>query len=77
MTTSFLKQGISMKIIPSLVTGLIALLVASYFFTSPSIIALISWIGFSGVFVGLCIHALFAVAATTISEKCAEEDLNT
>ncbi len=77
MITSFLKQGVSMKILPSLITGIITAFLSSYLLHTVSIITLISWIGFSGVFVGLSLHTFFAVPATNISKKCAEEDLNT
>lgn len=77
MTTSFLKQGTSMKIIPSIIAGTVAAIIATYFLDTTAIIALITWVTFSGVFVGLSIHTFFAVPATNISKKCTEEDLNT
>jgi uncharacterized membrane protein len=77
MATSFLKQGTSMKIIPSVVAGIVAAIIATYFLDTTAIITLITWVTFSGVFCVLSIHSFFVVPASTIGKKCEEEDLST
>lgn len=77
MAISFLKQGTSMKIIPSVVAGMVAAIIASCFFDTTAIIGLITWISFSIVFCTLSIHSFFVVPALTIGKKCEEEDLST
>lgn len=77
MVTSFLKQAVTMKMIPSLIVGIVSAVIANYFFNATAIIGLITWISFSAVFCGLSIHSFFVVPASTIRKKCEEEDLST